>query len=309
MELRNLGTDGLRLSVVGLGCNNFGWRIDAAQTGVVVNAALEAGINHFDTAEIYGGGDSERFLGKALGNRRDDVVIATKFGPRPAEQEYTPGALTRRIVEACDGSLRRLETDRIDLYYQHFPDLAAPADEVLEALDSLVQAGKVVAVAVSNADAALLDTEARIATGRGLTRFVGLQVEWSLFARAVETEIVPAALRHDIGVVPYFPLASGLLSGKYTRGEAFPAGSRLAEVDRFAARASTENYDKIDALSAYATERGHTILELAIAWLAAQRGVTSIIAGATKPEQVAANAAALSWQLTAEEVGAVSALV
>ena len=308
MELRSLGSDGPALSLVGLGCNNFGLRIDAEQTRKVVDAALEAGINHFDTAESYGGGNSEVFLGQALGARRDDVVIATKFAPRPAEDEYTPGALARRITEACDISLKRLGTDRIDLYYQHFPDLAAPADEALEALDGLVRAGKVLAVAASNADAAQIATEATIAADRGLTRFVGLQTEWSLLARSVEKDIVPAAISRDVGIVPYFPLASGLLSGKYARGREFPPDSRLAVLNRFAQNATSENFDKIEALTAYATERGHTILELAIAWLAAQDGVTSIIAGATKPEQVAANAAAASWRLTSAEARDVAAL-
>jgi aryl-alcohol dehydrogenase-like predicted oxidoreductase len=310
MELRSLGSGGPALSVVGLGCNNFGWLVGVEQTHAVVHAALDAGINHFDTAESYGGGNSETFLGKALGSRRDEVVIATKFGRRPADEAYVPGALARRIAEGCETSLRRLGTDRIDLYYQHAPDLSAPADEALEALDKLVQAGKVLAVASSNAGAAQVESEARIAAERGFARFTGLQIEWSLLAREAEESVIPAARRFDVGIVPFFPLASGLLSGKYIRGQEFPAGSRLASTaSRFAGSATPENFDKIEALSAYATERGHTILELAIAWLAAQEGVTSIIAGATKPEQVAANAAAASWRLSSDDVRNVGALV
>lgn len=309
MELRKLGGGGPELSVVGLGCNNFGWRIDAEQTRAVVHAALDAGITHFDTAESYGDGDSEVFLGQALGSRRDDIAIATKFARRPRDTEYTPGALARRVVEACEGSLRRLGTDRIDLYYQHHPDLEAPADEALEALDGLVKAGKVLAVASSNVAAAQLETEAAIAEQRGFARFTGTQFEWNLLSRGAEKEIVPAARRFDVGVVPFFPLASGLLTGKYVQGEAFPDDSRLANWSLFSDVATPEKYAKIKVLTAYAAERDHTVLELAMAWLAAQEGVTSIIAGATKPEQVVANARSVSWQLSADEVREVGALV
>ena len=291
METRRLGGDGPALSVVGLGCNNFGMKLDA-------------GITHFDTAEMYGGGKSEEFLGAALGARRDEVVIATKFLPRPKDEPYTPGAVTRRIVEGCEISLKRLGTDRIDLYYQHYPDPDAPVDEVLEALDQLVQQGKVLHLASSNVNAEQIADAQRVATDRGWARFTGTQIEWNLLSRDVERDVVPAARAASMGVVPYFPLASGMLTGKYQRGKEFPKGSRLDAMSFFASVASDENFDRVEALTAFAEERGHSILELAVAWLAAQDGVASVICGATSPEQVRVNAKAGSWKLTADDLAA-----
>jgi aryl-alcohol dehydrogenase-like predicted oxidoreductase len=302
METRTLGSDGPSVSVVGLGCNNFGMRIDADQSAAVVHAALDAGITHFDTAEMYGGGSSEVFLGQALGQRRDEVTIATKFLPRSNDEPYEPGALRRRVLEGCEISLERLGTDRIDVYYQHYPDADAPEDEALEALTELVAAGKVLHAACSNFSAAQLGTSARLAGERTLTPFVASQIEWSLLNRAAEADVIPASRAAGIGIVPYFPLASGLLTGKYTRGQAFPAGTRFAELSFFANVATDENFAYVDELSAFAEARGHSILELAIAWLAAQDGVGSVIAGATTEEQVRANAQAGSWHLSAEEL-------
>jgi aryl-alcohol dehydrogenase-like predicted oxidoreductase len=306
METRTLGDDGPELSVVGIGCNNFGMKIDADQTREVVHAALDAGITHFDTAEMYGGGQSEEFLRDALGARRDDVVIASKFVPRGAEPPYEPGALRARIMEGCEISLRRLGTDRIDLYYQHYPDADAPVEEALEALDELVRQGKVLHLASSNVDAAQIDEAAKVAGDRGLARFVGTQIEWNLLERGVESEVVPAARRNGLGVVPYFPLASGMLTGKYRRGEEYPEGSRFTMMGGYFAKIATdENFTRVEELTEFAVARGHSVLELAIAWLAARDGVASVITGATTAEQVRANAAGADWSLTAEDLAAI----
>jgi aryl-alcohol dehydrogenase-like predicted oxidoreductase len=308
METRTLGKAGPALSVVGLGCNNFGMAIDAGAAARVVHAALDAGITHFDTAEMYGGGQSEEMLGAALGSRRDVAVIATKFRPRPAEDAYQPGRLAARIRAGAEISLRRLGTDRIDLYYQHMPDPDAPVEEILEALDGLVRAGKVLHIASSNVSADEIAAASATAAARGWAAFAGTQIHWNLLNRDVEERVVPAAEAAGLGVVPYFPLASGLLTGKYHRGEPFPPGTRLARSERFAAAATGENFDRVEAYEAFAAERGHTITELAVAWLLAQPTVASVIAGATRPEQVAANAAAATWLLTPDEAATVAAL-
>jgi aryl-alcohol dehydrogenase-like predicted oxidoreductase len=307
METRVLGGDGPSVSVVGLGCNNFGMRIDEAASRDVVHAALDAGITHFDTAEMYGGGRSEEFLGRALGARRDEVAIATKFAPRPADEPYEPGALRKRIVDACEVSLQRLGTDRIDLYYQHFPDPAAPVREALEAMTDLVRDGKVLHLASSNVSGAQIEEAATVATDRHLERFCATQIHWNLLERGVEDDTVPAARRHGgLGIVPYFPLASGLLTGKYKRGEDFPEGSRLAAMSYFASVATDENFDRVEALTEIAAASGHSLLELAVAWLAAQDGVGSVLCGATTREQVHANAAAGAWELTDADLAAIA---
>ncbi len=310
MEQRTVGTDGPRVSVVGLGCNNFGMRLDEPASVAVVHAALDAGITHLDTAEMYGGGRSEEFIGAALQDgRRDDAVIATKFQPRPKEQTYEPGALATRIRDACEGSLRRLRTDRIDLYYQHYPDNEAPIEEALETLGQLVAEGKVLHVASSNVDADQVRAADAAAAGSPVSaRFCATQFEWSLLARDAEVSTVPAAGQLGLGIIPYFPLASGMLTGKYRRGEAFPAGSRFDSMSYFARFANDENFDRVERLVAFAEDRSHSILELAIAWLAAHDGVGSVIAGATTPDQVRANAAAASWRLEPEDLDAVEAL-
>ncbi len=301
METRLLGSDGPDLSLAGLGCNNFGMKLDQAASAAVINAALDAGVTHLDTAEGYG--PSEEYIGATLGRRRDEAVIATKFSPRPKDDPYVPGALRARIFEACEQSLRRLRTDRIDLYYQHRPDPEAPVEEALEALDELVRQGKVLHCASSNVSAGQLEEAAAVASQRTLSRFCGTQIEWSLLARGVERDVVPAARACDVGIVPYFPLASGMLTGKYQRGAAYPGGSRFAAIAALADRyVSDENFALVDALTAFAAERGHTVGELAIAWLNAQQGVASVIAGATSPDQVNANAAAAAWTLTDDDL-------
>jgi aryl-alcohol dehydrogenase-like predicted oxidoreductase len=307
MDARNVGLSGLQVSVVGVGCNNFGSRMDERQTVEVVETALAAGITHFDTAESYGDGGSELLLGKALGSRRDQAVIATKFAPRPADEQYRPGVLRRRILEGCDASLRRLGTDHIDLYYQHRPDPVAPIDEALEALSELVAVGKVVQVACSNFSAGQIDEAARISAAAGLPTFAATQIHWNLLFREEEEHHIPAARRHGMGIVPYFPLESGLLTGKYRPGD-YPEGSRLTKAPRFGALAIAENFAYIERLRVFAEERGHSLLDLAFGWLLAQDGTASVIAGATTPEQVVQNArAGQAWRLTAADLAGLPA--
>jgi aryl-alcohol dehydrogenase-like predicted oxidoreductase len=303
MEYRQLGTSGLTVSAVGLGCNNFGMRIDADETATVVHQAIEDGITFFDTAEMYGGGKSEEFLGAALGKARDDVIVATKFGgPKGPGPLQAPGS-RRNVMRACEDSLRRLGTDYIDLYYQHYPDALTPVEETLEALTDLVGQGKVRYIASSNVAGWMVADAHHLALQHGLQRFTGCQIEWSLLNRAVEHDIVPACRRFGLGVVPYFPLASGMLTGKHKRGQIEP-GSRM-ETSWFASVLTDENWDKVERLTAVAEDRGHTILELAVCWLLSQEGVSSVLTGATKPEQVSANVAAAEWRLDTAELAAV----
>ncbi len=298
MQMRKLGS--LEVTLVGLGCNNLGMRIDEERSAGVVHAALDAGINFFDTADVYGGTRSEQYLGRALAGRRDEVVIATKFVAPIDDDPSHAGASTRWIAEAIEGSLRRLGTDRIDLYQQHGPDPNVPVEETLTALDRLVRDGKVREIGNSNFSGQQIDDAEAVSVSRGLARFVSAQNHFNLLHREPLQDVVPACVRHGLGMLPYFPLASGLLTGKYQRGEPAPAGTRLSSLpeERAARVMSDRNFEQVDALSAFAVARGHTILELAFAWLAAQPAMTSIIAGATTPEQVAANVAAVDWQLS-----------
>ena len=306
MESRRLGSAGPQVSVVGLGCNNFGMKLDQAQTTAVVQAALEAGITHFDTAESYGDGQSEVFLGKALGDRRESVVVATKFAARSAGEPYEPGALRRRILEGCDISLGRLGTDYIDLYYHHHPDPEAPVEEALETLMELQASGKVRHVACSNYGPELIEEAVATAQRLEFPGFVADQVHWNLLSREVEEETVPALRKHGMGIVPFFPLESGLLTGKYVEGKEWPEGSRFTALPRFARFATKENLARVGRLAAFAEGRGHSLLELAFGWLLSQEGVASVIAGATTPEQVGSNVqAGTAWRLSAEELAAV----
>ncbi len=308
MKLRRLGNSGLKVSEVGIGCNNFGMRIDAKATEAVVGAAIDAGITLFDTADIYGGTKSEEFLGKALGKRRGQIVLATKFGMAIGGDDAKKGGSRRWIMTAVEDSLRRLGTDWIDLYQMHAPDPDAPIDETLRALDDLVTQGKVRYVGNSNFSGwQIADADW---TSSGATRFVSAQNQFSLLERKVEHEVLPACEHFGLGFLPFFPLGSGLLSGKYRRGEPPPEGTRLAAWGgRAAAALSDKNFDKVEALTNWAEERGHTILELAFAWLLGHPVVSSVIAGATSPEQVAANAATAAWELTPEEVKEVGDLI
>ena len=287
-----MGDSDLRVSRIGLGCNNFGRKLDLEGTRAVVDAALDAGVTFLDTAESYGDGDSERFLGEVLQGRRDRVVLATKFGMR-----VDRGGSREYVTAAVDRSLQSLRTDRIDLYYYHRPDGETPIAETLGALDELVRAGKVRHLGASNFTAAQLREADEVARAEGLTRFVALQNEYSLLDRSAEDEVLPACRELGVGFVPYFPLASGLLTGKYRRGEPAPEGTRLAGSDKL----TDEAFDRVEALERFAAERGRPLLELALAALASEPGVAGVIAGATKPEQVRANAAAADWQLSDAE--------
>jgi aryl-alcohol dehydrogenase-like predicted oxidoreductase len=303
VEKRRIGP--LEVSVVGLGCNNFGWRIDGEATAQVVGAALDAGINFFDTADIYGQTRSEEFLGRALGRRRDEAVIATKFGMVVDEQRQ--GARPEYVRRAAKDSLRRLGTDRIDLYQLHKPDPTVPIAETLGALDDLVKAGLVRQIGCSNFSAEQI-REAEAAVPPGGAHFVSVQNRYSLLHRDPEPDVLPECARLGLAFLPYFPLASGLLTGKLRRGQAPPEGTRLAE-GRFASVITDRNLDRVESLIAFARSRGRTLLELAVSWLLARPVVASVIAGATRPSQVLANAAAGGWQLTQEELAAVDAIV
>lgn len=308
MKVRRLGNSGLKVSVVGLGCNNFGMRIDAAQTQAVVDAALDAGVTLFDTADVYGGTKSEEFLGKALGKRRHEIVLATKFGMRVGDDPKRSGGSRKWIMTAVEDSLRRLRTDYIDLYQHHRPDPDTPVDETLRALDDLVTQGKVRYLGCSNYSGwQIADADW---TAAGQSRFVSAQNLYSLLERDVEREVLPACEHFGLGFLPFFPLASGLLSGKYRRGAAPPEDTRLAAWGARGAQAlSDANFDKIEALEAWAKARGHTLLELAFAWLLGHEAVSSVIAGATTPEQVNTNAATGGWSLTPDEVNEVGELI
>jgi aryl-alcohol dehydrogenase-like predicted oxidoreductase len=306
MEIRRVGS--LEVTVAGIGCNNFGMKLDAEATQAVVDAAFDAGINHFDTADGYGGGKSEEFLGRALGSRRDEVVITTKVGMRPPEG--LRGGSRDYVLATCDASLTRLGTDRIDLYLLHQPDPETPIGETLEAFGELIRAGKVREIGCSNVTAAHLDDAARAARELGVPGFVNVQNDYSLLHRGVEAEVLPAIERMAMTFMPFFPLASGVLTGKYTRGQAPPEGTRLhAWGDRVGDFKSDESFAVVERLDAYARDHGHTIHELALSWLAGNPVVASVIAGATSPEQVRSNAAAtLAWDLTPEERAEVDAL-
>jgi aryl-alcohol dehydrogenase-like predicted oxidoreductase len=296
MDLRSLGS--LRVSVVGIGCNNFGMRIDAAATERVVHAALDAGINFFDTADIYGATKSEEFLGRALKGQRERAIIATKFGMTVDEQRK--GARPEYVKQACDDSLRRLGIEQIDLYQLHQPDPNVPIADTLGAMDSLVRIGKVREIGCSNFSAEQLD-EAERATKRGAARFVSVQNEYSVLHREPENSVLPACERLGLGFLPYFPLASGLLTGKFEPGRPAPADSRLSL--SWTSRFTTEkNVAVAETLKAFAAAHQHTLLELAFSWLLSRPQVASVIAGATSPEQVRANAAAVNWTLTEEDL-------
>ncbi len=310
MDIRNLGRSGLRVSLVGLGCNNFGGRIDFEASKQVVHKALDAGITLFDTADAYGErGGSEEALGRILGDRRKDIVLATKFGLPMDDAETLSGASRRYIMTAVEASLRRLKTDWIDLYQQHRPDPRTPIEETLRALDDLVRQGKVRYVGCSNLPAWQVVEAIWMAKHLGLNAFVSCQNEYSLVVREPEKELIPAMQRCGLGLLPFFPLASGLLTGKYRRTAQLPDGARLTKLQRLADRFLTDaNWAKAERLGDFCDKRGRSLLELAFSWLAARPTVASIIAGATKPEQIEANVRAIGWKLTAEEVGEVDRL-
>ncbi len=295
MEKRRIGS--LAVSVVGLGCNNFGWRIDSAATAAVVHAALDPGITFFDTADVYGTGQSEEFLGRALGPRRSQAIVATKFGLKMDERRQ--GARPVYVRQAVEDSLRRLGTDRIDLYQLHHPDAATPIEDTLGALDGLVRAGKMREIGCSNFSADQL----RAAPG-----FASVQNQYSLLHRQPEADVLPECERLGLAFIPYFPLANGLLTGKYRPGQPAPEGSRAR--DGWGPKVFTEKTLALaESLKQFAESRGHTLLELAISWLAARPVVRSVIAGAKSPEQVKANATAGGWRMSAEDLAGVEAIL
>lgn len=303
MDTRRIGS--LEVSTVGLGCNNFGRRLDSDATLAVVDAALDAGIIFFDTADIYGGTRSEEYLGRALGRRRDEVVVATKFGS--AVDEQRKGARPEYVRRAVEDSLRRLGTDRIDLYQLHTPDPKVPIEDTLGALDELVRAGKVREIGCSNFSADQLRAAERV-TRVGAARFVSVQNEYSLLHREPERDVFPECERAGLVFIPYFPLANGLLTGKYRQGQHVPAGSRL-QSRRGESLLTEPNLAVVEELIEFSESRGHTILELAFSWLLTRSAVASVIAGATSPEQVRSNAAAASWKLTDTELTEVDSIV
>lgn len=305
MEYRNLGRSGLQVSVVGLGCNNFGGRLDEAQTKAVIDQCIEEGITFFDTSDIYGGrGRSEEFMGPALRPHRRNVVIATKCAGPMGEGPYWSGLSRKYIIEAVEASLRRLETDYIDLFQVHFPDPKTPIDETLHALDDLVRDGKIRYIGSSNFKAWQVVEAEWVSRTEHISRFISAQNEHSLLQRAPEAELIPACQQYGIGLLPFFPLASGFLTGKYRPNEVPPEGTRLgAPNSPMASRILNEgNFDMLLKLEKFAEDRGRSMIELAFSWLASKPVVGSVIAGATKPEQVTQNAKAAEWRLTREEM-------
>jgi aryl-alcohol dehydrogenase-like predicted oxidoreductase len=304
MRYRSLGNSGLVVSVVGLGCNNFGRRLDTDATRAVVDTAMEAGITLLDTADSYGGaGRSEEILGEVLAGRRDQVVLATKFGHRNVDMGYGPAAGAKGgrsyIMRAVEQSLRRLRTDYIDLYQLHTPDPVTPIEETLTALGELVTQGKVRYIGHSNFSGWQLAEAVGVARELGTAAFISAQNQWSLLERESEAEVVPAAVHYGLGVLPYFPLANGLLTGKVRRGQQPPEGSRLASRRDYI---TDQRLDKVEALIGWANEHSLTVLDVAIGGLAAQPGCSSVIAGATSGDQVKANAEAAAWLPSAEEL-------
>ncbi len=306
MEQRKVGS--LSVTVVGIGCNNFGGRIDGKRSEEVVNAALDAGINFFDTADTYANGKSEELLGRFLARRRSDVIIATKFGLDLEGQGR--GARPEYVRKAFDASLRRLKTDYIDLYQQHIPDPDVPISETLGALDELVKAGKVREIGCSNFSAQeMREAQAASASRPGSSRFVSVQNEYSLLHREPEDEVLAECDRQAMAFLPFFPLKSGLLTGKYRKGQPIPQDTRVAKFERYKALLTDENLDKVEALIDFVESRGHTLLELAFSWLLAHRVVASVIAGATSAIQVRNNAGAAGWQLTTADLDEIDSLL
>jgi aryl-alcohol dehydrogenase-like predicted oxidoreductase len=304
MRTRKIGS--LEVSVVGLGCNNFGGRIDYDGSAAVVHSALDAGITFFDTADVYGGTQSEEFLGRALGSRRDDIVLATKFGMQ-VDAEHK-GAKPDYVHNALEASLRRLQTDHVDLYQLHAPDPDTPIAETLGALDECVRAGKVREIGCSNFTVEQL-REAEGAVTGGSARFVSVQNEFSMLRRRAERDVLPECERAGLSFLPYFPLASGVLTGKYQRGHAPPAGTRLSGVKQNEGPLSDNTLAVVERLTEFAQSRNRTMVELAIAWIAAHKPVASVISGATSAEQVHANVAAEDWVLAEDDLTAIGAIV
>ena len=303
MNQRKIGNSELQVSAIGLGCNNFGYvaNMDVNASRKVIDKAIESGITFFDTSDSYG--TSEDILGEVLGERRKKIVLATKFGSKPNALGEKSGASRGYLLAEAEESLRRLRTDYIDLYQIHYPDPKTPIEETLRALDDLIKSGKVRYIGCSNFSAKQLDEAEKTATQHHLMKFVSSQDEYSLLVRDLEREQLPMIEKHGMSELPYFPLASGLLSGKYKKGASAPKGTRLGEKQALADRYHTEqNLEKVERLRQFAEERGHSLLELAFSWLLSRKAVASVIAGATKPEQVETNSKSGDWMMTSEEL-------
>lgn len=309
MDYRQLGRSGLRVSVIGLGGNTFGRYADADRTREIVSRAIEVGVNFIDTANIYNAGASEELLGKAIAGRRDDVLIATKVGMQMGERPNEHGASRKHVIESCHASLRRLNIETIDLLQIHAFDPTTPQEETLGALDDLVRAGKVRYIGCSNYDAWRLTQALWVSDRDRFSHFVSVQPEYNLLEREVERELIPACQEFGVGVIPYFPLAAGVLTGKYKPGEPPSEGTRGYNNPRFASRLQPETLEAVQRLDAWARERDHTVGELALAWLAARPAVATVIAGTTRPEQVEANARAADWRLSAEDMQTIDELL
>ncbi len=310
MEQRNLGTSGLRVSVVGLGCNNFGGRIDLEATRKVVHKALDLGITLFDTADSYGNrGGSEQCLGEVLGDRRKDIILATKFGLPMDDEGRLKGGSRRYIMSAVEASLKRLNTDWIDLYQMHRMDPLTPIDETLRALDDLIRQGKVRYIGCSNFSSWRMVEALLTSRQLNLNAFASCQDHYNLLEREIERELVPAIEAYNMGLLPFFPLASGLLTGKYQRQAPPPAGTRFGSNKAMAEKTLTDrNWQTVEHLQAFCTQHGHSLLELAFSWLAARPGVASVIAGATRPEQLEANVTAAGWTLSRDDMAEIDRL-
>ncbi|MFC1946110.1 aldo/keto reductase [Chloroflexota bacterium] len=305
MEYRSLGSSGLKVSQIGLGCNNFGWRVDEQTSVAIINHALESGVTFLDTSDLYGGGKSEEFLGKALKGKRSRVVIATKFGM--LDRVRVSGS-RHHVMQAVENSLRKLKTDYIDLYQMHKPDPMTPIEETLRALDGLVRAGKVRYIGCSNFPSWQIADALWTSRSCNLESFATTQSEYSLLYRAVEGEVIPCCKSYGLGLIPWGPLAAGFLTGKYRRGEPAGAGTRLAEVPDLSSIMSDRNFDILEEFQQFAKERGHRVGELAIAWLLAKPIISSVISGATGTAQLDSNLAGAQWALTQQEVAEVEAI-
>ena len=309
MEYRRLGSTGLKVSEIGLGGNNFGWWADEQTSIPVIKHALEAGINFIDTADMYDRGNSEEFVGKAIKGRRSEVIVATKFSSSMGDGPNEKGGSRYYIMKAVEASLKRLQTDYIDLYQMHFPDTGTPIEETLRVLDDLIRSGKVRYIGCSNFSSWQLCEALWTSRVNNLHSFVTVQPQYSLLSRQIEQELVPCCQSYGIGVIPYSPLAGGFLTGKYRKGEEPPSDGRLSKPGPASGRILNDpNWEKLAKLEAFATEHGHTVGELAIAWLLSKPYVSTIIAGVRKPEQVSANVAAAEWKLTDEENNEVDAI-
>lgn len=309
MEYRQLGKSGLHVSVIGLGGNTFGRYADEARTAAIIHKAIDQGINLVDTADIYGNGVSEELVGKAVRGHRDEVLIATKVGMQMGQRPNERGSSRKHVIEGCHASLRRLNIESIDLYQIHSFDPATPLEETLGALDDLVRAGKVRYIGCSNYAAWQVTHALWISDREHLNKFVSVQPEYNMLQREIERGLVPCCVEFGLGIIPYFPLAAGVLTGKYKPGEPVPEGTRGYNNPRFEPRLKRETLEAVQQLDAWARKRDHNVGELALAWLAAQPGVSTVIAGTTRPEQVEANARAADWKLTPADLAEIDSIL